>query len=227
MTQESAGLAVLPEGGHVPASQASPHPTPPGGRLPARGRAVCWGCLLGSLATPEGAPGLSSPSPGGPCPAAPLDARAERPWAEVSLDQGLVPLAPDPASVGLSIKGRRPGTGPGDDAGATFRTSGCGPRGQGVRGGHVLPKKGSGGTLGLLRPHPCLLLSASCSPPRLSKGCELLHPHTPAVGWPLPCPGAAHRPTFPSTFISPLMVPPLENLGWRRPWRCPQRLEEA
>ena len=72
-----------------------------------------------------------------------------------------------------------------------------------------------------------LLLSASCSPPRLSKGRELLHPHTPTVGWPLPCPGAAHRPTFPSTFISPLMVPPLENLGWRRPWWCPQRPEEA
>ena len=71
VTQESAGSAVLPEGGRAPASQASPQPTPRGVRLPARGRAVCRGCLLGSLATPEGAPGLSSPSPGGPCPAAP------------------------------------------------------------------------------------------------------------------------------------------------------------
>lgn len=154
MTQESAGLAVLPEGGRVPASQASPHPTPPGGRLPPGAGlcagAVCWAAwphqkeLLGSHPQAPEVPVLRPP----------LDARAERPWAEVSLDQGLVPLAPDPASVGLSIKGRRPGTGPGDDAGATFRTSGCGPRGQGVRGGHVLPKKGSGGTLGLLRPHP-------------------------------------------------------------------------
>ena len=90
----------------------------------------------------------------------------------------------------------------------------------------MLPKKGSGGTLGLLRPPPLSAFKRQLQPFRLSKGHELLHPHTPTVGWPLPCPGAAHRPTFPSTFISPLMAPLLENLGWGRPWRCPQRPEE-
>ena len=90
----------------------------------------------------------------------------------------------------------------------------------------MLPKKGSGGTLGLLRPPPLSAFKRQLQPFRLSKGHELLHPHTPTVGWPLPCPGAAHRPTFPSTFISPLMAPLLENLGWGRPWRCPQRPED-
>ena len=69
----SAGSAVLPAGGREPASQASPPPTPPGSSHPG------WGCVLGSGATPERASGLSSLSPRGPCPAALLDACAERP----------------------------------------------------------------------------------------------------------------------------------------------------
>lgn len=216
----SAGSAVLPAGGRAPASQASPQPTPPGSSRPGQS------CVPGIGATPERAPGLPSPSPGGPCSVAPLDARAERPW----VDWGLVPLAPRGLPCDLSPlpwvclsrasaqeqgqvmtqvppSGHR-GAGPVDGA---SEEATCSQRR--AWGGHSAcshPPR---------RPHPRPLLSASSGPPRLSRAvsCFALTRR----------PGAAHRPTLPSAFISPLVAPPLENLEWGGPWRCPQGLEEA
>lgn len=92
VTQESAGWAVLPEGGCVPASQASPPPTLPGGIFPPRaalsGRQHDHTKRSSWALVPKPWRSLSCGTP--------LDTRAEGPWAELSLNSlwAELPLAP-------------------------------------------------------------------------------------------------------------------------------------
>lgn len=225
VTQESAGSAVLPEGGCVPASQASPPPTLPGGIFPPRaglcGRQRGHTKRSSWALVPKPWRSLSCGTP--------LDARAEKPWAELSLDQGLVPLAPWRPPCDLTPRLLVcPSRASAQEQGQTMMQvppsglPGMGPMDGASEEATCSQRRALGGHSACCAPRPCLLLSASCSPPWLSKG----HTH-PQWGALCRAPGLPTDPPSPPPSSAPLWCrrwktwggegPGGARRGWRRP----------